>query len=140
MATSNVTQLRRVHLVSVGYGGGRELELAPRLRARADGAQQALQRCIADIDPLDARGPDGCVLLEAFTRGWTPLQRRAVSLAITRGVGDGDTVSRMVRAIRGSREQNYADRLVDVSTKQAEAIVRSASRFLLTYVRTFDWD
>ena len=65
-------------------------------------------------------------LLAGFIREWTDSERAAVSGAIRLGVAQGVTVPEMVRTIRGTRAAGYADGLLAVTSRHAEAVVRTS--------------
>jgi SPP1 gp7 family putative phage head morphogenesis protein len=64
-------------------------------------------------------------------------QSRAIKIrdAIRIGYVEGQTINDIVRRIRGARSLNYADGLLDISRRDAEAIVRTAISHTANYAR-----
>lgn len=72
------------------------------------------------VEPLQAgKGK----LLAAFIRDWTQAEREAVTGAIRLGVAQGQTTAEIVKAIRGTAALKYADGLLAVTKRNAEAVV-----------------
>lgn len=65
-------------------------------------------------------------LLAGFIKDWTDSERTAVTGAIRLGVAQGQTAAELVRTIRGTKAANYADGLLAVTSRHAEAVVRTA--------------
>lgn len=65
-------------------------------------------------------------LLAGFIKDWTDSEREAVTGAIRLGVAQGQTVPQIVKAIRGTKALNYADGLLAVTKRHAEAVVRTS--------------
>ena len=65
-------------------------------------------------------------LLASFIEDWTVSERVAVTGAIRLGVAQGQTVAEIIRAIRGTKAANYADGLLAVTNRHAEAVVRTS--------------
>lgn len=77
----------------------------------------------ATVEPLQAgKGK----LLRTFIADWTASEREAVSGAIRLGVAQGQTTAEIVKAIRGTKAANYADGLLAVTDRHAEAVVRTS--------------
>lgn len=77
----------------------------------------------ASVNPLAAgKGK----LLEPFIRDWTVAEREAVTGAIRMAVAQGQTVADTVRVIRGTKAAGYADGLLAVTKRHAEAVVRTS--------------
>lgn len=64
-------------------------------------------------------------------------QARAIRIrdAVRMGFVEGQTVSEMVRRIRGTRARNYADGLMEIDRRGAEALVRTAINHTANYAR-----
>jgi SPP1 gp7 family putative phage head morphogenesis protein len=90
--------------------------------------------------PLSVRGTGGGKLLQAFLDDWTAAEVKAVNGIIRRGAFEGQTNSQIVRAIRGTKAANYADGALEVTARNAEAIVRTAVQHTSSVARgkTFD--
>lgn len=71
------------------------------------------------------RAFDGMVLSDWFDRMEESAQVR-LERAIRQGLIEGQTTDQIVRAVRGTRSAGYADGILAINTRQAEAIVRSA--------------
>jgi len=65
-------------------------------------------------------------LLAPFIKGWTESEIAAVTGAIRLGVAQGQTVAELVKSIRGTKALNYADGLLAVTQRHAEAVVRTS--------------
>lgn len=68
---------------------------------------------------------DGSPLEEWFTRLETDTKRRLES-AIRQGLVQGETVQQIVQRVRGTRAMSFRDGVLGITTRQAEAVVRSA--------------
>lgn len=55
--------------------------------------------------------------------------------AIRMGFAEGDTIDQMVRRLRGSRANGYADGLLEIDRRGAEALVRTAVNHTANYAR-----
>ena len=62
-------------------------------------------------------------LLASFIKDWSESERQAVTGAIRLGVAQGQTTAEMVKAIRGTAALNFADGLLAVTKRNAEAVV-----------------
>jgi SPP1 gp7 family putative phage head morphogenesis protein len=65
-------------------------------------------------------------LLAGFIKDWTESERAAITGAIRLGVAQGMTVPEMVKSIRGTKALNYADGLLAITSRHAEAVVRTS--------------
>lgn len=65
-------------------------------------------------------------LLAGFIKDWTDSERAAVTGALRLGVAQGQTVAELVRTIRGTKAAGYADGLLAVTKRHAEAVVRTS--------------
>ncbi len=91
-------------------------------------------------NPLAARGPNSGALLKAFIENWTTAQRNAVIGAIRMGVFQGKPNAEIVRAIRGTAARKYADGLLDVTARQAAAVVHTAIQHVSSVARQTVFD
>jgi len=80
----------------------------------------------ARTDPLQVQGANKGKLLESFIKDWSDGQREAVTGAIRAAVAQGQTIGETVTAIRGTKAANYADGLLAIQKRQAEAVIRTA--------------
>lgn len=76
--------------------------------------------------PLHVAGPKGGMLLGALIDDWSASETEAVTNAIRLGVVQGQTTADIVKTIRGTKANNYADGLLAVEKRHAEAVVRTA--------------
>lgn len=65
-------------------------------------------------------------MLESFIEDWKDSEVKAVTGALRLGVAQGQTVAEMVKTIRGTKALNYADGLLAVTSRHAEAVVRTS--------------
>lgn len=65
-------------------------------------------------------------LLAPFIADWKDSEVKAVTGAIRLAVAQGQTVAQTVQAIRGTKALNYADGLLSVTKRHAEAVVRTS--------------
>lgn len=65
-------------------------------------------------------------LLRPFMRTFSSFQTKKVQNAIRTGFFEGQTISDMVRAIRGTREQKFKDGILATTTRSAKIITRTA--------------
>ncbi|MDH4581384.1 hypothetical protein E8F20_05775 [Pseudomonas sp. BN415] len=74
-------------------------------------------------------------LLSEFTRDMEAARMTRVRDAIRIGFVEGETVDQMIRRIRGTRTGGYADGLLEIDRRGAEAIVRTAVNHLSNFTR-----
>lgn len=119
-----VSQLKKIGNSEGDYAGKQIGAVAARAGKRIDletlPAGQAWKSAVAA--PLNTTGQ----LLEPFIKGWGDRQVEAVNNLVQRGWAQGATVQQMVQAIRGTKKMNYTDGLMDMSRRQAEAVVRTS--------------
>lgn len=65
-------------------------------------------------------------LLAPFIASWSQSERDRVTGAIRLAVAEGRTVAQTVQVIRGTRAANYADGILAVTSRNAQAIVMTA--------------
>lgn len=85
-------------------------------------------------------GPGGGKLLEPFIEDWTASERNAVIGVLRRGIFEGKTNVDIMRDIRGTRALNYADGLLDITARHAEAVVRTAVQHVSSMARQAVFD
>lgn len=81
-----------------------------------------------------ARPFRGALLADWFERLAANRQRR-VEDALRVGFVSGKTVDEMVREVRGTRAQNYADGILQIDRRDAEAVVRTATSHTAQFAR-----
>lgn len=65
-------------------------------------------------------------LLSEWFEGLSSNRQRRIQDEVARGFVQGATIDEIVRAVRGTKAQNYADGIIDIDRRHAEAVVRSA--------------
>lgn len=85
--------------------------------------------------PLQVTGLDGGKLLKPFISGWTRSETMRVTNAIRLGFGQGQTNAEIVKAIRGTAEQNFTDGVLAFSNRNARAVVQTAIQHVATTAR-----
>ena len=89
--------------------------------------------------PLSVRGADGGKLLEPFIRDWTHVERKRLVGAIRQGFFEGQTNFQIIQAIRGTKRNNFADGLLQTTSRNAEAIVRTSVQHVSSVARFETW-
>ncbi|MBN7822177.1 minor capsid protein [Bowmanella yangjiangensis] len=74
-------------------------------------------------------------LLREYTQNIEANRLTRIRDAIRIGFVEGETVDQMVRRIRGTRANGYADGLLEIDRRDAESIVRTAVNHLSNYTR-----
>ncbi|MDG9855581.1 phage head morphogenesis protein [Pseudomonas nitroreducens] len=74
-------------------------------------------------------------LLSEFTKDLEADRMTRVRDAVRIGFVEGETVDQMVRRIRGTRTGGYADGLLEIDRRNAEAIVRTSVNHLSNFTR-----
>lgn len=85
--------------------------------------------------PLAVKGADGGKLLASFIADWSAAERKAVTGAIRLGVFQGKTNAEIVQAIRGTQAANFADGILSVTARHAEAVARTAVQHVSNVAR-----
>lgn len=62
-------------------------------------------------------------------------RRNRISTMLNIGFVSGKTVDEMIRDLRGTRAQNYADGLLEIDRRNAEAVVRTATSHTASFAR-----
>ena len=89
--------------------------------------------------PLSVRGADGGKLLTPFLKDWTAVERKRLTGAIRQGFFEGQTTNEILRAVRGTRENGFRDGLLNVTNRNAEAVVRTAVQHVASVARMETW-
>jgi SPP1 gp7 family putative phage head morphogenesis protein len=95
----------------------------------------AMIRAAVFAYPLQVTGLDGGKLLKPFISGWTRSETMRVTNAIRLGFAQGQTNAEIVKAIRGTAEQNFNDGVLAVSNRNARAVVQTAIQHVATTAR-----
>jgi SPP1 gp7 family putative phage head morphogenesis protein len=89
--------------------------------------------------PLSVRGVGGGKLLQAFISDWSKSERDTLTGAIRQGYFEGQTNAQIVQRIRGTKALKYADGLLDVTSRHANAIVRTSIQHVAGVARFETW-
>jgi len=89
----------------------------------------------AKSTPVQAVGK----LLEPFIRDWTVSTMNSVEATIRNAHAQGWTVDQTVRAVRGTKAQNYKDGLVSGVKRNVEALVRTSIQHVSNTARGAVW-
>ena len=122
-----------------------ESEFESRSLSNASGANFVLPstdavKSLVMTNPLSVRGVDGGKLLEPFIKDWSASSRKQIVNAIRLGVYEGQTNFQIIKNIRGTRAENYADGLLSTTKRHAEAIVRTSIQHVSSAAREKVWD
>lgn len=74
-------------------------------------------------------------LLREWASGLEASRMARIRDAVRIGYVEGETISQMVRRIRGSRAEKYADGLIQIDRRDAEAVVRTAVSHIAAVVK-----
>lgn len=85
--------------------------------------------------PLSVRGADGGKLLEQAVADFTTTEKQRIVGAIRQGVFEGQTNSEIIQKIRGTRANQFKDGILDITSRNAEAIVRTGIAHVATTAR-----
>lgn len=85
--------------------------------------------------PLTMKGSNGGKLMGQLIADWTKSERDAVTLAIRKGVVEGQTNSEIVRAIRGTKALKYNDGILATTQRHARAVVNTAVQHVSSAAR-----
>jgi len=90
--------------------------------------------------PLSVKGADGGKLLEPFVADWLQAERGRITGAIRMGYAQGETNQQIITRIRGTKARNYADGLLAISKRNAEAVVRTGVQHVASVARAETWN
>lgn len=96
-----------------------------------------VQRAVL-VNPLSAKGVQG-KLLEPFIKDFSKAEKDRLVGAIRQGAFTGQTNAQIIRNIRGTRAANYKDGLLDVTSRNADAIVRTSIQHVSNQARNETW-
>lgn len=104
---------------------------------KLDIAIPALQtlKTAAFKNPMSIHGLKGDGLLDSFISKWTESQKDMVSGAIRQGWFEGQTTAQIVKSIRGTKALNYKDGLLEVSRRDATAVVHTSVQHVASQAR-----
>lgn len=86
--------------------------------------------------PISATGD----LLQPFVKNWSRTRINQVNGVIRKGYKEGQTLSQMTQAIRGTRANNFKDGLTSLQTRQAQAVIRTAVQHVSATARLQTWE
>lgn len=101
-------------------------------------AMQQVRAAVLAI-PLSVRGADGGKLLEPFIRDWTTAEQKRMTGAIRQGYFEGQTNGQIIQALRGTRANGFRDGMLATTTRNAEAVVRTAVQHVASVARFETW-
>lgn len=119
-------------------------EVASIGRVAATAAVQPIAPVIAQVqravlvNPLSAQGVQG-KLLEPFIKDFSKVEKDRLVGAIRQGAFTGQTNAQIIRNIRGTKAANYSDGLLDVTSRNADAIVRTSIQHVSNQARNETW-
>jgi SPP1 gp7 family putative phage head morphogenesis protein len=90
--------------------------------------------------PLQVTGADGGKLLEPFIEGWAATERARIVNAVRLGFSQGQTNFQIIQAIRGTKAANYTDGILGISSRNADAVVRTAVQHVANTARFETWN
>lgn len=90
------------------------------------------------VNPLSAQGVQG-KLLEPFVKDFSKIEKDRLVGAIRQGAFTGQTNAQIIRNIRGTKAANYKDGLLDVTKRNADAIVRTSIQHVSNVARDETW-
>lgn len=137
------------------YGAMLEKELIPEFQQLAVDESKFGVHLLNDLPPvaLDVVTPASALLRAAVTsrpfqgrllREWVAEHPAAVRLrlrnAIRMGVAQGETIDQIVRRVRGTRAAGYADGIMEVNRRGAEAMVRTAVSHTVNAARAITYE
>ena len=101
-------------------------------------SEMLIERAVR-TSPLSVRGPDGGKLLEPFIKDWTVAERKRVVGAIRQGYAEGQTNQQIIRVVRGTRAGKFKDGILATTTRNAEAVVRTAVQHVAITAKMETW-
>lgn len=89
--------------------------------------------------PLQVSGAGGGKLLDSFIEDWTSTERSRVINAVRLGFTQGLTNFQIIQSLRGTKAANYSDGILAISSRNADAIVRTAVQHVSNVARFETW-
>jgi SPP1 gp7 family putative phage head morphogenesis protein len=86
--------------------------------------------------PLSATGQK----LPEFLQAWTDAELNRLNNIVQKAWGEGSTVNDLVRAIRGTKAQNFRDGILELTRRNAEAIARTSIQHVASTGRMATWE
>lgn len=97
-------------------------------------------KAAAFTNPLSVRGADGGKLLKPFLVGWADKEAETIANRVRLGFAQGKTTQQVITEVTGRKANNYADGLLDVTRRNADAIVRTATQHVSAQARQSVWE
>ena len=88
-----------------------------------------------NASPLHVRGADGGKLIEPYIEDFTTREKQRIVGAIRQGVFEGQTNGEIIQKLRGTRANQFKDGILDITSRNAEAIVRTGIAHVATTAR-----
>lgn len=96
-----------------------------------------VQRAVL-VNPLSAQGIQG-QLLESFVKNFTEVEQERLVGMIRQGVFAGSTNAEIIKSLRGTKAKNFKDGVLDISERNADAIVRTSIQHVSNQARNEVW-
>jgi SPP1 gp7 family putative phage head morphogenesis protein len=90
--------------------------------------------------PLSVRGAGGGKLLEPFVKEFSATEVKRLTGAIRQGFYEGQTTTEILQVVRGTRANQYRDGILATTSRNAEAIVRTAVQHVAATARQQTWN
>lgn len=90
--------------------------------------------------PMSVRGLGGGKLLKPFMEDWTKSEIEAMNNLIRRSVSEGQTVSKIVQSVRGTRARKFKDGMFALTDRHSRSIVRTAVQHVSSRARQNVWE
>ena len=87
-------------------------------------------------NPVQATGE----LLATFVKDWPARDALRVSNIVQKGWGQGKTLQAMIREVVGTKKNNYADGVLDVSRRHAGTVINTATQHVANAARMETWE
>ncbi len=97
-------------------------------------------RAAINTSPMSARGPDGGKLLAPFIKDLSRKEVDRIKGVIRQGAFEGQTNSQIIRVIRGTKANQFRDGILQISNRNAAAMVRTAVQHVAGVARQATWD
>lgn len=89
--------------------------------------------------PLSVKGAQGGMLLEPFLQHFSDTEVSRLSGAIRQGYYEGLTTRQVVQRIRGTRARRYKDGILEITSRNANAVARTAIQHAASTARQQTW-
>lgn len=129
------------HLIEFGeYEAGFEARSIDNVLVNCTSAIPAQSQVRAAIltNPMAAKNYRG-TLLEPFIKDWHSKEVKFIVGAVRQGVFEGQTTPEIIQSIRGTKKNKYRDGLLNITNRNAGAIVRTAAQHVANTARAETW-